>query len=120
MALIRIRYLQNYYLYRYKSNGAVNTVNLKDIMYFESRHRIIVIHMKNQTTLTFYSKLDDVEQEVRKICPFFLRVSKSYFINSNYIKHCTILEVCLKDDTVIKVMPKYKNEIISYIVNFVQ
>lgn len=119
-ALMRINYLQSHYLYRYKSKGVVNTINLKDVMYFESRHRIVIIYMKNQTTLTFYSKLDDVDQEVRKICPFFLRVSKSFFINNNYIKHCTKQKVCLIDNTLIKVTQKYKNEIISYIENYIQ
>lgn len=119
-ALTRINYLQSHYSYRYKSNGAINTVNLKDVVYFESRFRIIIIHLKNQTALTFYSKLDDVEQEVHKICPFFLRVSKSNFININYIQYCTINEICLKEDILIKVTRKYKNDIISYIENFIQ
>lgn len=119
-ALQRIYYIYHSYLYKYKTNGAVNTVNLKDVMYFESKHRIVVIHMKNQSELTFYSKLDDVEQDVEKICSFFLRVSKSFFINTNYIKYCTGAEAGLTDDTKIRVTSKYTKAVISYIVNFMQ
>lgn len=119
-ALKRIHYLYCSYLYKYKTNGYTNTINLKDVMYFESRHRVIIIHMKNQTSFTFYGKLDVVEQEVLDIYPFFLRASKSFFININFVKRFQMSEVCLLDDTIIKITYGYEKDFFSKFKDFVQ
>ena len=50
-------------------------------MYFGSQHRVVNIVMNNNTVSRFYDKLDMVEQQIDRICDFFLRISKSYLIN---------------------------------------
>ena len=119
-ALTRIHYLNYSYLYTYKANGKINIINLKEVMYFESQHRIVLIHMKNETTISFYNKLDSVENEVDKIYPFFIRVSKSFLVNINFVKSLYKTEVCLLDDTLIKITHSYEKNVLSKFDNFIQ
>lgn len=67
------------------------SVNFKEIMYFESDRRLIHIVTKKNIYQT-YGKLDDI---VSRLPSYFLRVSKSFIINKNYIKEWTSQEVTL-------------------------
>lgn len=84
-AIIRLHYIKREFIYRYKYNGIFHNINLKDVLYFESQHRVVNIHCVDGLTHQFYEKLDNVEKEIEEIYPCFLRANKSYYINFNYI-----------------------------------
>jgi DNA-binding LytR/AlgR family response regulator len=120
--LHRLHYLHNSYLYTYKSNGMINTINLNEVKYFESQHRVIIVYLNNGSILRFYSKLDDVEQEVDSITPCFVRVNKSYLVNMHYIKNYSKNKVLLCDEDIeLHLTHKYEENFLSkYLFNFVQ
>lgn len=83
----RIQYLKQDYIYTYKTKNATHKIHLKDVIYFESQHRIINILMTTGETIQFYEKLDNIEKDIEERCFYFLRINKSYYINHNYVEH---------------------------------
>ena len=72
--------------YQFTFNKEVHQVLLKDVVYFESRKRMIYIFLKDGKTVYFYGKLNEVEKEITDRGNYFLRIHQSYLVNYNYIK----------------------------------
>ena len=105
-AIKRLYYIKKEFIFRYKSNGMTYKIDLKNVLYFESQHRIINIYICAGNRLQYYDKLDNVERAVEEIYPYFLRPNKSYYVNYNYVdifsdSHITI------DGFDIKISRKY-------------
>lgn len=115
-ALQRINYMYSSYMYTYKYSGLTNIVNLHDVMFFESKHRIVEIHMKNNTVSSFYSKLDIVEEEINDICNLFLRINKSYLLNQLFVKNYGTEEIILENGFSINVSPRYYKKMLNKII----
>ena len=60
-------------------------VDLKEILYFYSSHRLVYIHTKIDD-LKFYDKLDNVQKTVEQLGGTFARISKSYYVNMLHIE----------------------------------
>ncbi|WP_320984295.1 LytR/AlgR family response regulator transcription factor [Eisenbergiella porci] len=56
-----------------------------DIMYFSSADHKINITLANNESVSFYGRLDEIEKEIREINTSFLRVNKSYLVNTEYM-----------------------------------
>lgn len=69
--------------FTYKNNGKKYTIDLNDIVYFESRHKVVRGYNDRGEFIKFYAKLDDVERSVEHAVKF-LRVNKSYLVNYDY------------------------------------
>lgn len=110
--LYRLHYMHNSYMYTFKSNGMINHVNLNDVKYFESQHRVVIIYENNGTVFRFYSKLDDVEKEVNNISPYFVRVNKSFLVNINFIEEIHSNHIVVPDIT-INITEKYKRNFMA-------
>lgn len=72
--------------FTYTFSGKEYTVDLNDIVYFESRHKVVRGYNEAGEFIRFYDKLDEVQKKVDDFV-FFLRVNKSYLVNFNY---CTV------------------------------
>lgn len=107
-AIERLNYFSNDYFYTYKSNGVNHTIDLKNVVYFESQHRLINAHCKESDTFQFYEKLNKVEKEISDYYPYFIRVNQSFYVNFNYITSCAASTVTLNNEYTIKISPKYK------------
>lgn len=71
--------------YSYKWNGRKKMLNLDDIIYFESVHRIIKAYKENGEYVQFYKKLDDLQQEIQNL-KMFIRPNQSHLVNLKYCK----------------------------------
>lgn len=60
-------------------------VSLQEIMYFESRDRVIIVKMLMKE-MKFYGRMRDVEEEVAESGRTFLRIHQSYLVNYQYIR----------------------------------
>lgn len=49
--------------FKYRFNGLLDTIDLTDVVYFESNHREVKAYNENGEYIRFYEKLDDVEKE---------------------------------------------------------
>lgn len=72
--------------YQFTYNKEVRKVPLKDIVYFESKNRIVYIFFKDGSNEYFYGKLNDVEKELSTSRQYFLRIHQSFLVNYDYIK----------------------------------
>lgn len=115
-ALRRIHYYRTKYYYCVNKNGTKNQINLNKVIYFESKHRIVIAHSDN-SAITFYHKLDTVESEVFQICPFFVRISKSFLVNMRYVSKIMADDIILKDNTILHISPQYKSLIQDFLYN---
>lgn len=72
--------------YQFNFNKQIRKVPLKDIVYFESRNRIVYIYMNDGRTEYFYGKLNDVEKKIAESGKYFLRIHQSFLANYSYVK----------------------------------
>lgn len=84
---------------------------LSDIVYFESRRPYIDVVSKDDVA-TFRGRLDDIEHQIEELKGCFVRVNKSYLINTRYINSYTTKAVRLYDGNVISISRKYLQEFI--------
>ena len=59
----------------------------------------------------FYKKLDEVEAQLEQMNIKFLRISKSYLVNVNYVKEFRYEKVVMDDGKEFKIGPRYKDKI---------
>lgn len=76
---------------------------IRDILYFESNLRRIVVHTKASENATLYGKLDDLSVKYSS----FIRVHKSYLINRRYIRMISAGTVVLSNGEVLPVSRRY-------------
>ena len=85
---------------------------LSDIIYFESRRPYIDVVSKDDVA-TFRGRLDDIEHQIEELKGCFVRINKSYLVNTKYINSYTTKAVSLYDGNVINISRKYLQEFIS-------
>lgn len=90
---------------------------LSDIVYFESRRPYIDVVSKDDVA-TFRGRLDDIEHQIEELKGCFVRVNKSYLVNTKYINSYTTKVVSLYDGNVISISRKYLQEFISKMQKF--
>lgn len=72
--------------YTVETPSLAKKIPLDDIMYFESKLRVIKLHTKNEE-ITFYGRLDEIEKELGQ--KDFLRIHQSFLVNASKIKSLT-------------------------------
>lgn len=73
----------SYFIYQF--NREYFRVKIKNIIYFESNKRSIFIHCQDGTVLSYYGKLNDVENFFMKEDYNFIRAHQSFLVNYSYI-----------------------------------
>lgn len=79
--------------YQFTFNKEIRKVAVRDIVYFESRNRVIHIFLVNGLSERFYGKLNIVESKLAQSRQTFLRIHQSYLVNYNYIEKMTFSTV---------------------------
>lgn len=77
----------------------------KEILYFESSLRRVILHAKSGTAV-LYGGLDEIEAEH----PAFVRIHKSYLVNPRYVRTVSAGNVITTDGEVLPVSRRYKKE----------
>jgi len=73
---------ENKYIFIINKKGSYRIL-YKDILYAESKARLVNIYLKSQEVITFYSKLEDFLQKLQD--ERFLKSHKSFIVNMDYI-----------------------------------
>lgn len=92
--------LESYFEFRY--NKVYYKIKVGDIIYFESKCRLILIHTKMGTE-KFYGKLNKIEEIFSKTKITFLRTHQSFLVNYKFIKKITFYTVELYNGTVLSI-----------------
>lgn len=82
-------------IFQFSFNKKVYKIHLEDIIYFESRNRVITVFLSDGSTEVFYGKLNDVEEKVKSESCFFLRIHQSYLVNYDYIFEINFSDVVI-------------------------
>lgn len=61
-------------------------IPIREILYFFSDRRRICIVCKDKKRYWFYGRLDQVEEVLKRRADKFLRIHKSFFVNSRYVR----------------------------------
>lgn len=92
------RMIQNEVYFEYKFNKIPHKIMLKDIIYFESSKRLIIIWNKFAYG-KFYGKLDVVEKQLKNGKIPFLRIHQSFLVNYRFVQKISFTKVVLTDGT---------------------
>lgn len=84
--------------FKYSSQKVLYKIAYDRILYFESKGRSVRICQIDGEG-QFYGKLDQVEQELEGNNAGFIRIHKSYLVNSRYVKQISYKQVILMDGT---------------------
>ncbi|MBO4456533.1 MAG: response regulator transcription factor [Butyrivibrio sp.] len=82
-ALSKIDKAEGYFQYTY--NRKVKKTSINNIVYFESKNRVITIHFNDGTSDIFYGKLNDIQKELECSRHCFFRIHQSYLVNYKYV-----------------------------------
>lgn len=97
------------------NKSGIYRIRTSSIYYLESDRRKVNVYYEN-TVISYYSKLDDLEKDLD---PSFLRCHKSYLVNMDKIKEFYIDEVHMNNEVLIpisqKKYSKAKMEYLGYI-----
>lgn len=81
--------------YQFQFNKEIKKVSLRDIVYFESRKRMVHIILSDGTCEQFYGKLNEVESSLEESRNTFLRIHQSFLVNYDYIKNMNFSSVVI-------------------------
>ena len=79
--------------YQFTFNKEIHKVALKDVVYFESRNRVVYIFFTDGHSEYFYGKLNSVEKELADSRRYFMRIHQSFLVNYDYIKKMNFFNV---------------------------
>ncbi|MDT2660507.1 LytTR family DNA-binding domain-containing protein [Enterococcus hulanensis] len=88
--------------FNYSFKQKISKLYLKEIFYFESRGRKILIFGSHNTMLgSFYDRLNNVELQLKT--DTFIRVHQSYLVNYHHIRTLSQKEIVLSDEVEIQI-----------------
>lgn len=97
---------EEYFSFSYERCGY--RVPRQDILYFESRKRLIVLHGRSGT-YQFYQKLDVLENQLEG--GGFLRCHKSFLVQERYVRSWKENALWLEDGTELPISRTYEREV---------
>lgn len=96
-------------IFEYTYKRVICHISINKIRYFESDKRQVKLY-STEGVSSFYKKLDEVEAQLEQMNIKFLRISKSYLVNLNYVKELRYEKVVMNDGKEFKISLKYKNK----------
>lgn len=105
--------------FEFKFNKEIVKLYFNDIIYFESKNRLIFI-FTNLKVYKFYGKLNDIEEQVRKSNKSFLRIHQSYLVNYDYIKIIRYQSVVMKNEIELQISEDRKKLIRNSLMQIIE
>jgi len=97
-------------VFTYKYGHDTYKIKLKDIIYFESNGKKIIIHLKDGRDDEFYGGLEDIYNSQLKKCDF-LFIHKSYVVNYDYVSAFEYERLTLSGNIVLPISQPKRKEI---------
>ena len=105
------KYGKNEQVYYYKDGLETKVLYLGDVMYFRSMAHKIVAYGKEKSW-EFYGKLGLVEEQ---ILGYFIRIHKSYLVNSRFIQSYRLDKVILSNGEELAISRSYKEQVRAFV-----
>ncbi|MGL5346262.1 MAG: LytR/AlgR family response regulator transcription factor [Peptostreptococcaceae bacterium] len=100
-----------------KNNQDIYSLNLNNIIYFESSLRKLTAYSLNNE-ITFYEKLSVLENKLT--CRNFIRCHRSYLVNIKYIKNIVSSDIVTTTGHTIPISKKYLKSIRNNFLEYIQ
>lgn len=71
--------------FRYKYGKDTYKILVKDILYFQSKRRVVFIHRIDGSVVKYYEKLNELETKFKVSKIDFWRIHQSYMVNTMYV-----------------------------------
>ena len=97
-------------IFEYTYKKVPYKILVSKIRYFERDKREVNLY-STDGVYSFYKKLDEVEAQLEQLNIKFLRISKSYLVNMNYVKEFRFEKVVMDDGKELKIGPRYKDKV---------
>lgn len=104
----RIQQGAHYFAYQFKR--AVYKVAVEDILFFESRGRVIIVHATNGKG-RFYGRMNQIEKQLQSGKTCFLRIHQSYLVNFRFIEKLSYGRVVLTNRVELQISEKRRKVI---------
>mgnify|MGYP005908365427 FL=1 len=92
--------------FKYCVYGKTNMVMMRDIKYFESRGRHIIINLVDNQSIQYVGQL---KNEIKKLPLNFVEIGKSYIINLKHMRECHVSYVVMDDGKELGISRAYCN-----------
>lgn len=89
------------YYYNYRYRQASYRILVNNILYFESRKRLVHIHTYVPGDYVYYDKLSSIEEKLRAGKSVFWRIHQSYLVNTRHIVRKTYDKLQLSNGQVL-------------------
>lgn len=99
-------YKQDNKHFKYCVYGKTNMVMMRDIKYFESRGRHIIINLVDNQSIQYVGQL---KNEIKKLPLNFVEIGKSYIINLKHMRECHVSYVVMDDGKELGISRAYSN-----------
>lgn len=97
--------------FKFKFCNVHYKVLLREIMYFESYRRSIIIHLYDGTEYKLYDKINSIEDVLRDSKFDFLRIHQSILVNIKYIRIKRFSDIELMNGTILQISAKKRNNV---------
>ena len=101
--------------FTFSSNGELYRIPVQEILYFESRNYMLVVHTQQQIYKTRLS-LKEVEPQLSSAN--FLRIHASFLINLHHVIRITKDDIEMQDHQLIKISRNRKKDVIAAFTKF--
>lgn len=102
MQIISQRLNHNNQYFYFKKDNIIYKIPFDEILYFESKRRLVNIVTVNGA-YTYYDRLDLVENHIVNKCDTFIRIHKSFLVNSKHIIQFEYCKVHMSDDHILPI-----------------
>lgn len=104
-----LRIHKKYYtIFQYKIGSETHSISTKEIIYFESRNRKVIMHdIKGEQE--FYGKIKDIHKKLQRYK--FIQIHKSYLVNYNYIRKLEYDKVVLSNKITLPISQRNRKRI---------
>ena len=102
---------ENVQVYHYKDGLETKVISLGEIVYFQSMAHKIIAHEKDGKQ-EFYGKLEEVE---KRIPGYFIRIHKSYLVNTHFIQSYRPDRVVLWNGEELAISRPYKEQVRAFV-----
>jgi len=97
--------------FRYKYGKDFFQISVKDILYFQSKRRVIFIYKTNGSVVKYYEKLNELEVRLKMSKIDFWRIHQSYLVNIRYVVRKSYDQIELIDGKVLFISEDRRREI---------
>lgn len=96
--------------FHFKTGKSMIKVPCKEILYFESAGRKVIVHMV-QRSYEYYGKLNEIEEHLKDMR--FVRIHKAYLVNIDNVEAFQYERVAMSDGTILSISQKNRPRIRS-------